>query len=486
MAVLLLAASGAGQFESFGGHGNGFQVVPPAPSFVSVSATILTDGARYVLAGNAEGLIIGPVDVRIGDPGTNGTLLTTVQPTNHGAFLNSTFAQSLALTPTERAALERGEIYVEAVTARGKVRAQILPQGSKQAQTLVQSREVVPPVSFGAFGSGTFELIAGKNLLVYRVYLANFSASSASIFQGPVGTNGTKIADLRGGGQFFAGILQLTEQTFQAACNDGLYLLLATPQNPQGEARGQILAGQTDFVSIMGVGFDGGTGSAVARVVESVNGLLYAQVSVSGITPTSVEMRDGLPGAGGRLLFSCVPIAPGLYQGSTPLPLTPVELAALRSLQMHVLVRAPSGDLEGQIAMPSLPGALSDGCPGSDGSVGRGSFSYLPMPGAPARVDLLGATPNRAGALFFGSQLYPLPVQLSAIGATGCVSFVAPIVTLPMATNGFGYFELEIPWPNNHVLVAADVFGEFVLLDPGANPAGITVSNAFYDGAFGT
>ena len=54
-----------------------------------------------------------------------------------------------------------------------------------------------------------------------------------------------------------------------------------------------------------------------------------------------------------------------------------------------------------------------------------------------------------------------------------------------MGTNGYGFYELEFPLLNNHAFVSADLFGEFALIDPGANPAGVTFSNAFYDGTFG-
>ena len=254
-----------------------------------------------------------------------------------------------------------------------------------------------------------------------------------------------------------------------------------TQQRPNGELRGQIDAKPRDFTARL---FLDSPTSAVARVVEDPSGFLVAQVTTVGPQASSVEVREGLPGQGGALLFTCFPAGPNIWFGNSPLPLTAAQSAAVQALQVHVVVRCPSGDLEAQIAMPSLPAALSLGCPGSDGNIGHGLFTYIPMPAVNASIELRGATPSLPGALFVGVQLYPNPIDLDIIGAPGCVTSVIPNITLPMGTDATGNFGVEFPLPNDHSVVDLDWFGEFVLLDPGANLAGLTFSNAFYEGAF--
>ena len=84
------------------------------------------------------------------------------------------------------------------------------------------------------------------------------------------------------------------------------------------------------------------------------------------------------------------------------------------------------------------------------------------------------------GILFGGSNKSwaggTLPHSLSVLGMPGCDLLVDPLVSLG-ATAANGKASLPLAIPNNQWLIKGSFHAQASVLDPGANSAGIIVSN---------
>jgi hypothetical protein len=77
----------------------------------------------------------------------------------------------------------------------------------------------------------------------------------------------------------------------------------------------------------------------------------------------------------------------------------------------------------------------------------------------------------------------PLPFDLGVFGFTGCRLFVEPFVTYPIVNVG-GSALWTLNLPNQPAFLGSRFFNQAATFDPGANPGGVTVSNAG-DGTIG-
>jgi hypothetical protein len=75
------------------------------------------------------------------------------------------------------------------------------------------------------------------------------------------------------------------------------------------------------------------------------------------------------------------------------------------------------------------------------------------------------------------SPFGPLPIDLTPLGMNGCLGHIrTDIVQVATAPNGSASFPLSIPW--QPALVGVRFYQQALLPDPGANPAGMVLSDA--------
>lgn len=105
-----------------------------------------------------------------------------------------------------------------------------------------------------------------------------------------------------------------------------------------------------------------------------------------------------------------------------------------------------------------------------------------PILGTPFQVNLGNAPANTGAALIFGVSTtswngIPLPLDLTAFGAKGCRLYVSFDATFPTATDSRGQATLALPIPSDNGFLNAPFNLQFLLLDPGANSMGLTLTN---------
>ncbi|MBK9129754.1 MAG: hypothetical protein IPM13_18510 [Phycisphaerales bacterium] len=113
-------------------------------------------------------------------------------------------------------------------------------------------------------------------------------------------------------------------------------------------------------------------------------------------------------------------------------------------------------------------------CPGSAGTpvlLGSGSAQI----GAQVGLDLMAAKPNSPAFLMIGGV--PAAVDLSPIGAPGCVLSTDPVLTLGLLTDRSGAASVPLPVPVEHRLVRSRLFAQYAIVDAGANVLGLHTTN---------
>lgn len=122
---------------------------------------------------------------------------------------------------------------------------------------------------------------------------------------------------------------------------------------------------------------------------------------------------------------------------------------------------------------------FGQGCPGSAGVPTLGAQAgTLPVIGTTFTAQLTTLPSASAGAFLVLGQGRTPATSLTALGLSGCMSFVTldASVFIPVS-NGTGSWSVSIP--NRMTLLGLNVFQQAVVLDPGAaNPARAVVTNA--------
>ena len=134
-----------------------------------------------------------------------------------------------------------------------------------------------------------------------------------------------------------------------------------------------------------------------------------------------------------------------------------------------------------QALIPSRYQAFGSACRGSLGlPVLGGDPNSLPRVGGRMRI-LLSNLPSRAPGLFYMGLSktkyggFPLPISLAPLGMKGCNLWVS--IDLPFAFRAqSGRASLEIPIPNQDLLLGQSTFFQALIVDPKANPANLVMS----------
>jgi hypothetical protein len=128
-------------------------------------------------------------------------------------------------------------------------------------------------------------------------------------------------------------------------------------------------------------------------------------------------------------------------------------------------------------AMPATVTAYGYGCAGSAGTPDLSKAPYsLPWLGDTFRMQAAPLASTTPFALFALGLDSTAPVDLSPYGMPGCSALVA-VACYSLATASGGSAELSMAVPNTTSLAGAHIFEQAFAVEPGANAAGVVVSN---------
>ncbi|MBK8980363.1 MAG: hypothetical protein IPM29_31055 [Planctomycetes bacterium] len=128
-------------------------------------------------------------------------------------------------------------------------------------------------------------------------------------------------------------------------------------------------------------------------------------------------------------------------------------------------------------------GVFGQGCQGTNGQVPQLTCTPLRL-SSPATLTVTGLpTPATApvGVVTFGFSRSTwaggtLPFGLGVLGAPGCDLLAEPVASATRA-NSSGSLTLQIQLPNLAALLDGRIYNQAIVVDAGANTAGLTVSN---------
>ncbi|MBK9387817.1 MAG: S8 family serine peptidase [Planctomycetes bacterium] len=120
-------------------------------------------------------------------------------------------------------------------------------------------------------------------------------------------------------------------------------------------------------------------------------------------------------------------------------------------------------------------------CPGSRLAPVLGS-SGLPEVNRSFNVTLANALPSTPVVLFIGFDDtswngLPLPFSLAGLNAPGCSIYVPSDVLATASSNAGGGASLPIAIPDDPLLIGAEAFVQYLVVDPGANGLGLATTN---------
>lgn len=234
-----------GYFTSFAPV-NASQVVPTASSAgFGLSHNILNQTLDS-LTSTVYISTISPVavEIRMGAPGANGSLLETLEP----AGLPGLYRKTYPLDSDRMTALVEGRLYMNVPTAAlpdGEIRGQLKNSLRKAYAFDLCGDQVVPQVNTNGIGVAMASVDQVNCYLNYKVLYDRMSGDLVDAFvcQANPGMNGAALYPLPPMKPLIPGSTAI-EATHGAAIELGeMYMILRTADHPDGEIRGQIRRG---------------------------------------------------------------------------------------------------------------------------------------------------------------------------------------------------------------------------------------------------
>ncbi len=121
---------------------------------------------------------------------------------------------------------------------------------------------------------------------------------------------------------------------------------------------------------------------------------------------------------------------------------------------------------------------LGTTCAGSGTSTPLLGVSGRPTPGASSTIWLSDAPANAVAGCAFGfDNASPYPIDLTALGARGCMQYFAIAFADVVRADAVGIAQRTLAVPNASNVVGAILYAQYYVLDPPANALGLTASN---------
>jgi len=478
----------------------GAQVVPPATGSASGFGVLRydpTSGQLRVFV-HAEGLgsPVTSCAVRVGAAGATGASALALTASGSGAWTGSKL-----LNAVEAAALGSAGLYLEIRTTLqplGEVRGQIVTSASSRFRAQLTGAQQVPPVATAATGQLEAFFYEPERRLVY--FLVNVGVTSvlgADLHRAAVGNNGPLVTALDGlaanGIDFCGATDRLSAVDAGALLGNDVYVNLRTAASPTGELRGQLERDLGPFVGGLSsnqvVPPTPSTAVGGVQVAVRPDGTVAVGGAFSALlgTATAVEVRRAPPLSNGPLVFT-VPLSGQSFSG-THVPTSP-QLNDLLAGNWYVTVNSSAhrqGEVRAQLLVGSRPTTYGRGCTGSNGKRPKIGARQGAVIGAPFSMDLFAANPNQIALLGFGPERdqfatlsLPLPAPQAGVAAPGCTLLLAPQLLEPRVTDVSGCATVALTLPVAPNLRGSLHCAQWIVLDPSANAAGLTSSDALY------
>jgi hypothetical protein len=228
---------------------SGHQEVPPVETAATgVSALTLDLGTlEYHFHVNTSELDhANAAHIHEGFAGTNGPIVIPLEQEQLDA---AHWSASGELSQDELEQLLAGELYVNVHSPQhppGEIRAQLVPDDIEVVFVALDGDQVVPPVATSATGLAAVTVdLAGGTVVAHTRLTELLMSTSGGIHQGVAGENGPQVVafeqDTNDVDHWFAIGAPLDGEALAAYLDDGLYVLIASQSQPDGEIRGQIV-----------------------------------------------------------------------------------------------------------------------------------------------------------------------------------------------------------------------------------------------------
>ncbi|MDP4192408.1 MAG: CHRD domain-containing protein [Bacteroidota bacterium] len=288
-----------------------------------------------------------------------------------------------ALTPQILQSLLKDEVLVNIRTTRdtlGGLRGQLIQVGGTSFSARLSAKQETPKTKSNAFGTGNFTLTDIG--LIYRITVDSLVVAASHFHLAPIGQSGNVVKEITPdfvnntakGIWTLGGDQGLTRELIKALMTGQIYVNVHTPNNPNGEIRGQLLINEgwgftASLNGLQEVPPDTSAASGTAALTFTPNGLIY-DLSITGIKPTSLgfnkapvsqsgdSVRDILSEANGALTVSGAWITAGRLGGLDSL--NNDHISSLFNGDLYVNAASatyPSGEIRGQI-LPTVQGAV--------------------------------------------------------------------------------------------------------------------------------
>lgn len=475
------ALDGAQQVPPLASAGSGFATVRLAEPANSVSIFMHFDGLPGATAAH----------LHLAPAGINGPVIVPLT-----AGPGSTFTAVATLPAAQVAALKAAGTYINLHSAAhpgGEIRGQVVAAVSTRLRATLDGAQTLPPNASAAVGRADAYLHEPDNRLVYCVETTGLGTiTAAHLHLAPAGTPGGVIFPLNGSGGVYCGVSpRLTISQVAALLADGTYFNVHTTAFPAGEIRGQLLRDPgSDFVAVIdglqSVPPNPSAGLGAGSLHVDKDGTAHVEVSFGGLigTATVSHIHNAPAGVNGGVAVPLVLSGGKFVATFTP---TTTQLAQLRSGTWYVNVHTtafPAGEIRGQLLPATLPSTYGPNCAGSNGQrpeIGATSFAGL---GATVAIDLYGASAGAPAFLALGFNrdaglLGPLPLPFAAAGLNvPCFFLLDPLAALLSFADGNGCATRSLSFGFVPSLRGLLAYGQWIVLDAAANPAGLVASNA--------
>ncbi|HYC58621.1 MAG TPA: CHRD domain-containing protein [Thermoanaerobaculia bacterium] len=234
-------------------HLSGDQEVPPTGSTARGGCYGQLNAAAATFSIVCTHSVTDPTIAHIhrGAPGVNGPIAFDLD--NPVSPIEATWT---GMTPTDIAELLAGDLYVNIHTSgrpSGEIRGQIVPRSVDSFTFPADASQEVPPTDSPAAGLCSGDLGDDPSSLFVQCSHNAQSPTSIHLHSAPAGEDGPVVFDFNPNANPFSGNAPLTPRLIADFAAGFLYVNIHTADFPEGEIRGQLIAGAAPPANVAGV-----------------------------------------------------------------------------------------------------------------------------------------------------------------------------------------------------------------------------------------
>jgi hypothetical protein len=279
---------------------NRLQQVPPPPSSTGFGMSHTAPNATLdslTTTVGIDGIAPTSATVRVGAPGTNGTVLVDLESTP----LKGVYTKTYPISPAGLTDFAQGRLYIQFGTAaypNGEIRGQIKTNLRKGYAFDLCGDQMAPWNNSAALGMGMFSMDQADCYINYLVMTDGLGGqpTEGHIWQGATGQNGSQLYPMDAQVPLISGIGAIKSGEGALIESGGAYMTVHTPLFPDGEIRGQIRRG-TACPLTSSVPELGGAVSAVRVSPVPFADVLQVRLESVASAEARLTLRDVLGGA---------------------------------------------------------------------------------------------------------------------------------------------------------------------------------------------